>query len=64
MTYTIDANARKSMKNARAWIDRLKNDSSLTRNTKGWAISVMRRRAERDGQNEVAAFLKKAIKEF
>jgi len=64
MTYTIDANARKSMKNARAWIDRLKNDSSLTRSTKGWAISAMTLRAKRDGQNEVAAFLKKARKEF
>ena len=30
--YTIDASARKNMKSARAWIDRVKNDSSLSKN--------------------------------
>ena len=62
--YTIDANARKNIKNARAWINRLKNDLSLSRSKKGWAITCMRMRAERDGQNEVSVFLKKARKKF
>ena len=43
--YLIDANARKSMKNARDWFDKVKSDPSLSINNKGWAIHYMGKRA-------------------
>ena len=60
--YLIDANARKSMKNARDWIDKVKNDSSV--NNKSWAIHYMGKRAESEGKKKIASLFKKAMQEL
>ena len=62
--YTIDANARKNMKTARAWIDKVKSDPSLSINKKGWAIFFMGRRAESQGKKRMGLLFKRAMKEL
>ena len=62
--YTIDASARKNMKSARAWIDRVKNDSSLSKNIKSSAIFFMGRRADSQGKKRMGLLFKKAMKEL
>ncbi len=62
--YTIDANARKNIKTARAWIDKVKRDPALSRSKKGWAIFFMGRRAESEGKKRMALLFKKAMKEL
>ena len=62
--YTIDSSARKNMKSARAWIDRVKNDSSLSKNIKSSAIFFMGRRAASQGKKRMGLLFKKAMKEL
>ena len=62
--YTIDANARKNIKTARAWIDKVKKDPALSRSKKGWAIFFMARRAQSQGKKRMVLLFKKAMQEL
>jgi len=62
--YTIDANARKNIKTARAWIDKIKKDPALSRSKKGWAIFFMARRAQSQGKKRMVLLFKKAMQEL
>ena len=62
--YTIDANARKNIKTARAWIDKVKKDRALSRSKKIWAIFFMARRAQSQGKKRMVLLFKKAMQEL
>ena len=62
--YTIDANARKNINTARAWIDKVKKDPALSRSKKGWAIFFMARRAQSQGKKRMVLLFKKAMQEL
>ena len=62
--YTIDANARKNIKTARAWIDKVKKDPALSRSKKIWAIFFMARRAQSQGKKRMVLLFKKAMQEL
>ena len=62
--YTIDANARKNIKTARAWIDKVKKDPALSKSKKGWAIFFMARRAQSEGKKRMVLLFKKAMQEL
>ena len=62
--YTIDANARKNIKTARAWIDKVLRDPALSKSKKGWAIFFMARRAQSQGKKRMVLLFKKAMQEL
>ena len=62
--YTIDANARKNIKTARAWIDKVLRDPALSKSKKGWAIFFMARRAQSEGKKRMVLLFKKAMQEL